>query len=69
MLLRLCEVERRHDHARLLRSQLREDVPAFVADEAVSVEALAVLRADAVGGDHWHDVRDGVTDHRSPPQA
>src|SRR4051794_27467410 len=54
VLLRLTEVERRHQCARLLRSELREDVAALVADEAVAVEALAVLGADAVGGDHRH---------------
>jgi hypothetical protein len=33
------------------------------------VEALAVLGADPVGGDHGHDVRHRMADHRAAPQA
>ena len=49
MLFCLRKVECRDNHARLLRSELGENVAALVADEAVTVEALAVLDADAIG--------------------
>ena len=67
MLLGRGEIEGRNEHARLLRPELGEDVAALIADEAVALEALAVLGPDAVGGDHRHDVGDCVTDHRTPP--
>ena len=51
----------------MLRAELGEHVAALVADEAVAVEALAALRADAVGGDHRHDVADRMADHRPAP--
>ena len=37
------EVERRDQHAGLLRAELGQHVAALVADEAVAVEALAAL--------------------------
>src|SRR4051812_34837042 len=49
------EIEGRDQHARLLRAEFRQDVAALVADEAVAIEALAVLGPDAVGGDHGDD--------------
>src|SRR5678816_4020131 len=64
VLLRLRQVERRDQHPTLVRPELFKNVAALVADEAVAVEALAVLGADAVGGDHRNDVRHGVADHR-----
>src|SRR5829696_5928500 len=62
------EVERCDEHAGVLRAELREDVAALVADEAVAVETLALLVSDAVGGDDGHDVRNSMADHRTPPQ-
>src|SRR5690348_799965 len=64
----LGKVERRDQYAGLASPELRENVAAVVADEAVAVKALPVLRADAVGRDHGHDVRDCMADHRAPPQ-
>ncbi len=43
MLFRLSGVDGRHQHARLLRSELRQHIAALIADEAVAVEALAAL--------------------------
>src|SRR5690242_1806273 len=67
VLLGLCQVERRHQHARLLGAKLGKDVAPLVADEAVAVEALAVLGADAVGRDDRHDIRHCMSDHRAAP--
>ena len=69
VLLRLGKIESRDQHASLFGSEFRQHVSALVADEAVTVEALAMLGADSVGGDHGDDIRNRVTDHRSPPQA
>src|SRR5678815_3969932 len=69
VLLRLREVESCDQHPGFLRSKLREHVAAFIADEAVAIEALAVLVADAVGRHDGHDIRNGVPDHRSAPQS
>jgi hypothetical protein len=69
MLFRSREVEGRDEHAGFLRAEFRQNVAALVANEAVAVEALAVLGAYAVGGDNWNDVRDRVADHRPTPQA
>ena len=67
MLLRSREVERSDQHPRLLGPKFRKNVAALVADEAMPVEALAALRANAVGGDDRHHVRDCMADHRATP--
>src|SRR6185312_17354106 len=68
VLLRRREVERRHERARILASELGEDVATLVADEAVAVETLPAFAADPVGGDDGDDVGHRVTDHRPAPQ-
>src|SRR4029079_19502022 len=42
------EVEGGDEDAGFLRSELRENVAAFIADEAMTIKALAMLGADAV---------------------
>src|SRR5271165_6343917 len=51
------EVEGREDDAFVGATELRDLVAAGVGDERRAVEALAVLGAGAVRGDHGHHVR------------
>src|SRR4029453_833680 len=67
VLLRSRKVQRGHQDASFLSAEFGKHVAALIADEAVTIEALAALGADAVGSDHWHDLADRVADHRSPP--
>src|SRR3546814_5896900 len=57
------------EDACLVSAEFCEHVAAFVADEAVAVEALAALSADAVGGDDGDYVGNGMADHRAAPEA
>jgi hypothetical protein len=54
-------------HAAFRRAEFGDQIAPFVGDEAVAIEVLPVLAADAVGGDHRHAVRHRMALHRPPP--
>src|SRR6476469_2193465 len=56
MLFRFSKIHSRTENSRFVRAEFREHVAPFVANEAVPVETLAMLRANAGRGHYRNDV-------------